>query len=160
MAIVALYLRSGLGAKERNQRILISLGAFLKGMADPRAAIGDCNMAPSSLERSGWPAQLRGELLVPTDALVTCDKAEAGSLAEYALAKAGPGQCYLLRGYTAVTWETHIGLQLDLAGRSASWWQRKIIAPAASPKLERLKKAPDPASKRSLQRAAALERRR
>ena len=112
------------------------------------------------LERSGWPARLGGEVVRPEDIQTTCDKGEQGSLIDFALVKMGTTSLYRLRSYPAVHWKTHTGLQLDLVGRCSSWWHRKVVTPPALPMVLKPKKPPDPHSKRSALRAAALARRR
>ena len=99
LVLIALYLQPGLGTGGRNSQILAAVASFVGSLADAWVILGDWNQDPSSLTKSGWPAKLGGELLLPSNCSTTCDKAAEGTLIDYGLVKLGTLSNYCLRGF-------------------------------------------------------------
>ena len=114
IALVSVYLKTGVGFSAANARALSRLREVLELLNLPFLLIGDWNMAPGMLEDSGWLHEMSACYMTPWNVEYTCNIGQpTASLLGYLVASVSLRP--LLRELVAdteVPWGPHVGLQL------------------------------------------------
>ncbi|CAK0897887.1 unnamed protein product, partial [Prorocentrum cordatum] len=159
IVVVSCYLLPGHKFKGPNEQMLIRLASFLKQIKDPWILVGDWNAVPSDWSKTAWISKLGGNICVPINGQVTCNKGR-GSLIDYAIVKEGLADSIRVHIVPEVPWRTHAGICVTLKAGKKAWWHRSLRAAQPLPALPRPVRAADPNSKRQKAIAQAKQRRR
>jgi len=68
--VVALYLRPG--EEDANLQVLQEVASTVEAYKIPFLIAADWNQIPEEVRDSGWPASIKGELVLPTNTDWTC----------------------------------------------------------------------------------------
>ena len=96
---------------------------------------GDENVLPSELLESGWPARIRGEILLPCVVEISCI---SGRLIDCAVCHRSIVNIAKLRSFVEGPWKTHQALLLTLPRSPRSFLTRSLTtSPMKFPDFDR-----------------------
>ena len=156
LIVVPVYLTASIGIARANKDKLAIIGGFLSALRDLWILIGDFNVPPQELERSGWLEEVGGVCIVPSNSDYTCYLGP-GRLIDYAVVPKGSEVFFRnLLALEDARWQAHLGLVLTVDAEPLAnlQWSLQLPAPLPHPPLP--KKSPDPASKRSRRKLALM----
>ena len=147
------YGHSGVGFGQGNSSRFRRIGSLLAALQLPWIAIGDWNIQPSSMARTGFLERIGGHILC-ADIEYTCTPANSEhrpSHLDYVICSEAAKP--YIRGLGAVVdvpWKPHVGLSLKLIAQGSQLYTRYLDLPARLPIVPRPQKSPVEGSKSSV----------
>ena len=132
---VSVYLTCNTGIAGENLQKLSEIGSCVTNAGIPFVIAGDWNVLPSELLESGWPARIKGEILLPCDVEISCI---SGRLIDFAVCHRSIVNIAKLRSFLEGPWKTHQALLLTLPRSPRSFLTRSLTtSPTKFPDFDR-----------------------
>ena len=133
---VSVYLTCNTGIAGVNLQKLPEIGSCVTNAGIPFVIAGDWNVLPSELLESGWPALIKGEILLPCDVEISCI---SGRLIDYAICHRSIVNIAKLQSFVEGRWKTHQALLFTFPGSPRSVLTRSLtVSPVKFPVLDRV----------------------
>ena len=166
MVVVTFYAHDGAGVRGSNAGRYQRLAGLLWSLQLPWIVIGDFNISPKNLLRSGIPDRLHSRIITAGEDVVTCNLG-SGTVIDYIMCSASAVPFIVsVSPVQAVPWKPHIGLEVVLRSTGEQLITRVLEAPGRLPQVSKPQAQPTPGSKssqaklkRQLQSQIAAEKR-
>ena len=145
-----------LGLAGRNLARFHRLGGLLRSLHLPWTCLGDWNVEPHTIIKSGSLDLILGRIITPEGVSYTCDASKLGSMLDYAIvSEAAIPYIHSLHPVFDTPWRPHIGISMSIRSHGQQLLTRRLVCPSRLPQVARPCTLPVPGSKSS---AAKLEK--